>query len=182
MMTTDHTSLTPRRNNCRRPRETDDNIENGNDNLPSTFVANLAITEVNNASSTALTPSRSNYDYRMLEIHPQAFFSGVENPLPIILDSRASLCITHDAADFIGTMERSTIPRQLGGLAQGLLIVGKGLVEWSFMTDAGNILPIKLEAFLVPDAGQRLLSPQALFQQGRYMGYFKLDIGKGYLF
>ncbi len=69
----------------------------------------------------------------LMEIHPQAFIAGVSDMLPIIFDTGASLCVTHALSDFVTLLQRSDIPTQLGGLAHGLAIEGKGSVEWAFL-------------------------------------------------
>jgi hypothetical protein len=126
-------------------------------------------------------PNSSDLDLIPLEIHPKAFIKGIKTFLPIIVDTGASLCVTHDKNDFVTPLTSSSIPRQLGGLAHGLSISGKGLVNWTFISDSGKILRLIIEVYYVPSAGVRLLSPQSLFQQGRHKGRFVLDQDKGLL-
>jgi hypothetical protein len=115
-------------------------------------------------------------------MHPQAFLAGINNYISIIIDTGASLCVTFDRNDFISELKSSSIPRQLGGLANGLPICGKGMVEWTFISDEGKLLSLTIEVYYVPSAGQRLLSPQALFQQSPYEGKFEIDKEDGKLF
>ncbi len=121
------------------------------------------------------------HDTAYIGIHPQAFLADV-GVMPIVFDSGASLCVTPVMDDFVDTkLQKSDIPTQLGGLAHGLNIEGKGQVDWAFMSDAGTVIQLSVEAYYVPSASHRLLSPQSLFQQGSYQGTFVVDSGYGSL-
>ena len=79
---------------------------------------------------------------------------------PIIFDSGASLAITFDRSDFVGPIR--PLSSHLGGLASGLAIKGIGTVYWKFRTEK-SVLTVVASAYYVPDAKQRLISPQRLF-------------------
>ena len=81
---------------------------------------------------------------------------------PVIFDSGASLAISFNESDFIGSI-RPLDNHQLGGLANGLKIEGIGTVHWKFRTKEGSIMTLISSAYYVPKAKARLLSPQRLF-------------------
>ena len=146
--------------------------------------ANVGVSEGDSRGKMATTYSvlpRTNKASQVFPVHPQAFYTGVDAIEPIILDTGASLCVSHSLSDFIGGLLTSEHPRQLGGLAHGLPIEGKGTTEWAFTSDQGQLYKLRFEAYYVPTAKQRLLSPQALFQQGRHKGKFSVDDGIGIL-
>ena len=96
--------------------------------------------------------------------------SGISDCVPVIFDMGASLAITPSWHDFIGPI--TPIPGlHLGGMANGMLIGGKGMIEWSFRTQAATVI-IKSECYLVPDCLVQLISPQRLFKAARITGEF----------
>ena len=64
--------------------------------------------------------------------------NGMIDCFPIIFDSGASLAITPFKDDFTNDIQIPEKELQLGGLAQGLSIKGKGTVKWSFQSPEGN--------------------------------------------
>jgi hypothetical protein len=84
---------------------------------------------------------------------------------PVIWDTGASLSVSHEAADFVSEVKPPPAPLVLKGLAKGLNIVGVGTIEWLVASEDGTPRLLRLEAYLVPAAGQRLLCPQAYIQQ-----------------
>jgi hypothetical protein len=109
---------------------------------------------------------------------PSAFMFFSNRPTtrqPVIFDTGASLAITPDKTDFDGPL---TIPKgdlRLGGMANGLKIVGMGPVTWTFSNGSAADVAIRGMAYYVPKATAQLLSPQRLFDastgiQGRYEG------------
>ena len=90
---------------------------------------------------------------------------------PIIFDSGASLAITFDRSDFVGPIR--PLSSHLGGLASGLAIKGIGTVYWKFRTEK-SVLTVVASAYYVPDAKQRLISPQRLFNS-------KQDVSRSFI-
>jgi hypothetical protein len=88
---------------------------------------------------------------------------GIAACFPIIFDSGASLAISPSKADFVGAI-KPTPGLRLGGMANGMIIEGKGIVEWSFRSGPTTII-VKSECYLVPDSKVRLISPQRLFNR-----------------
>jgi hypothetical protein len=94
---------------------------------------------------------------------------------PVIFDTGASLAIIPYLTDFTAQPLMTTRDLRLGGMANGLLIAGTGLVTRSFQTIIGVDLPVKTMAYYVPGAKVRLLSHQRVFdldsgKGGRYFG------------
>ena len=82
---------------------------------------------------------------------------GLGDLFAIIVDSGASLSISPHKSDFIGPIQPVNL--RLGGMADGMIIEGRGKVEWSFKTQNGKTLTIKTLCYYVPDCKARLLSP-----------------------
>ena len=89
--------------------------------------------------------------------------TGLGDLFFIIVDSGASLSISPHKSDFVGTIQK--VDLRLGGIANGMIIEGKGKVEWSFVTQNGRTLTIKTLCYYVPDCKARLISPQRLFSK-----------------
>jgi hypothetical protein len=49
---------------------------------------------------------------------------------------------------------------RLGGMANVIKIAGSGTIAWTFTTKDGTEVQIRTEAYHVPAAKQRILSPQ----------------------
>jgi hypothetical protein len=82
---------------------------------------------------------------------------------PIIFDTGAILAITPSKADLIDF--QSTSNMTLGGMANGISIEGNWTVYWTFQQQDGKQLTLKTQAYYVPKATSRLLSPQRLFDK-----------------
>jgi hypothetical protein len=54
---------------------------------------------------------------------------------------------------------------RLGGMANGIEIVGIGKIAWTFTAKDGTEFQVPTEAYYVPDAKQKLLSPHRLFDK-----------------
>ena len=80
----------------------------------------------------------------------------------VIFNSGASLAISPSKDDFVGEIKRFPQERRLGGMAQGMLIEGIGVVHWSFKSGNTHLI-IKTKCYYVPDSKARLISPQRLF-------------------
>ena len=85
---------------------------------------------------------------------------------PVIFDSGASLAISPMKEDFVGPITTFTKPRFLGGMANGMPIVGMGTVQWCFKA-VDKILVIHSKCYYVPDCKARLISPQRLFNKSK---------------
>ena len=82
---------------------------------------------------------------------------------PIIWDSGASISITNQTQDFIGTIQ--PLPNfNVKGIANRMKATGRGFVLWSVLDTEGKLRQLKLPAFLVPKTNARLLSTQSLLQ------------------
>ncbi len=82
----------------------------------------------------------------------------------LIWDTGASHCITFCKEDFSGGISFYKEPKIATGLAQGLKILGEGQVNWEVQLNDGTMHVITLEAYYIPGANRRLLSPQQLLQ------------------
>jgi hypothetical protein len=111
----------------------------------------------------------------VMSLHVQAVMSDIADVFPILIDSGASICITHMASDFVTPIVAPSQPQIIGGLAHGLPIEGRGYVDWTFLMDEGTFRVFRILVCYVPKANRRLLSPQAVDQQGRDPVRFLID-------
>ncbi|KAI2491142.1 hypothetical protein MHU86_23428 [Fragilaria crotonensis] len=84
--------------------------------------------------------------------------------IPVIWDSGASVTISPEKLDFVGTISRLSTITQLNGIAKGLRIEGEGKVHWSFHDATGKLRTLELPAYYVPKIRVRLLSTTSLLQ------------------
>ena len=82
----------------------------------------------------------------------------------VIWDSGASVTISPDKRDFVGTISPPSTITQLNGIAKGLRIEGEGKVHWSFHDSSGKLRTLELPAYYVPKIRVRLLSTTSLLQ------------------
>ena len=80
----------------------------------------------------------------------------------MIVDSGASVCISHDRRDFVGPITKPGVITKLQGIAKGLKIEGQGHVLWTFHDAHGQLRSLKLPAYYVPSCKVRLLSTSAI--------------------
>lgn len=80
----------------------------------------------------------------------------------VIFDSGASRAISGHKEDFCTPIKPLPTPLKLGGMANGLDIMGMGQVKWSFCTGTETIV-IRTTCYYVPGTKARLISPQRLF-------------------
>jgi len=98
-----------------------------------------------------------------------------DEPPTAIVDTGASLTITHCKDDFV-TYQPTSGGKVLKGLVAGAPVDGVGVVEW--IVEVGNkTVSLKLRALHVPSAGKRLLCPQQLHQE-LYPGMPDSTIGR----
>jgi hypothetical protein len=81
----------------------------------------------------------------------------------VIFDTGASLAITPELSYFVSTLKPLARPMKLGGMANGIKIKGIGIIAWTFTAKDGTEVQIHTEELYVPEAKQRLLSLQRLF-------------------
>jgi hypothetical protein len=98
---------------------------------------------------------------------PQKFRTAIpqKKVFPLVWDTGASLCLSHDKKDFIGPIT-PVEPDQLklSGISEQLNISGIGQVSWAILDDAGLIRILTLPCLYVPSAKMRLLSVSSLLQ------------------
>jgi hypothetical protein len=96
--------------------------------------------------------------------------------MTVIFYTGASLSITPELLDFVSPLEPLTQPMKLGGMANGIQIKGIGIIAWTFTAKYGTEVQIRTEAYYVPEANQRMLSPQRLFNKKKgIFGYYSGD-------
>ena len=85
--------------------------------------------------------------------------------VPIIVDSGASVSLTHSMQDFI-SYEVYANPTMVTGITSGLQIQGQGTIAWHVVNDHGHVVPIIVRNVqYVPELPMRLFSPQQLLRQ-----------------
>ena len=91
--------------------------------------------------------------------HPKACQAAMshEDTFSLIWDSGASMCITGDKRDFIDAIQPIS-GAKIRGIVSGLSIKGYGHVQWSVLDNKGKLRHLKLPAYYIPKAQQRLLS------------------------
>ena len=97
---------------------------------------------------------------------PSRFRSSMSNNavFPVIWDSGASVTISPDKSDFVGSIVSPSTITQLKGIAKGLRIEGQGNVRWCVHDTLGNLRTLTLPAYYVPKIRIRLLSTTSLLQ------------------
>jgi hypothetical protein len=81
----------------------------------------------------------------------------------IVFDTGCTFAISPDITDFITyhTVPKTATIQTAGGPTK---ISGHGIVEWTLLSEDGNLIPLQVPCQHVPAAKMRLLSPQALCQ------------------
>ncbi len=92
----------------------------------------------------------------------------------IIFDSGASCSVSHDLHNFPLGIVPSPQGKVLGGIANGLPILGTGDLNWIVDTSQ-SFLTLCHKDLYVPSAGRGLLSPQWLLQHDAFSGSFSLN-------
>jgi hypothetical protein len=87
-----------------------------------------------------------------------------ESTYPVIWDSGASISISHDREDFVGSLTSPGVGTVLKGIVKGLSIQGQGHVMWAMQDESGQLRALKLPAYYVPKARIKLLSTTSLLQ------------------
>jgi hypothetical protein len=134
-----------------------------------------------NESTTELESNLAPSDLALCELIGNTMMSPIVNNamsqwiMTVIFDTGASLAITPELSDFVSPRKPLARPMKLGGMANGIEIKGIGIIAWTFTAKDGTEVQIRTEAHLVPEAKQRLLSPQRLFNKkkgifGSYSG------------
>jgi hypothetical protein len=86
-----------------------------------------------------------------------------DNLKQIVLDTGCTFAVSPDKTDFITyhTVQNMTMIQTAEGPTK---ILGHGMVEWTLVSDSGNLISLQVPCQHVPAAKMRLLSPQALCQ------------------
>ena len=98
---------------------------------------------------------------------PLRFFRSMAHDpstMQLIWDSGASISITPNKDDFIGSLNDVPSTIKLNGLAKGLEIAGAGTIEWNVLDTTGHLCTLKLPAYYVPTSPVHLLSTTSLLQ------------------
>ena len=82
----------------------------------------------------------------------------------LIFDTGASISISNAASDFV-SWDPMPHHRYLQGITSKTSVQGSGMVRWEMYDDDGALHVIQTQAYYVPDAKARLLSPQAYLRQ-----------------
>jgi hypothetical protein len=85
--------------------------------------------------------------------------------MTVIFDIGANLAITPELSDFLSPPKPLARSMKAGGIANGIEIKGIGIIGWTFTAKDGTEDQIPTEAYYVPEAKHRLLSPQRLFNK-----------------
>ena len=99
---------------------------------------------------------------------PSAFFSADRNTVPVIFDTGASLAITSSNEDFVKPSQPLHSPLFLGGMADGLEVMGIGEISWTFVADDNTEVQIFTDGYYVPQGKAR--SPQRIFNNKEFQG------------
>jgi hypothetical protein len=107
-------------------------------------------------------------DSAALALHsPAAFHAGLSttDSFPIVWDTGASYSLSPHESNFGETLQSLDAPLQLNGLASGLAVTQKGVVNWIVQADDSSQKILTTEAYFAPGANVRLLSSQTYMQQ-----------------
>jgi len=92
---------------------------------------------------------------------------AISSAVSLILDTGASVSITHSPADFISSI-RPVQHTTLQGIAEGLTVKGLGTVRYAVQDDAGKVRHLTIpDVLYVPDCPSRLICPRQLLQSTR---------------
>ncbi len=89
---------------------------------------------------------------------PHCYLNETLNAI-LIVDTRASFCITPHHSDFI-TYQPSSM--KIKDLSSTNRAKGEGILQWKVEDSKGNIVALDLQGYHVKSAEVRLLSPQVL--------------------
>ena len=90
---------------------------------------------------------------------PRAYNGSINNGLPLIVDTGASVCITPRREDFIFYRDSKV---KIKDLSKTNTVAGEGIVRWKVRDKTGKIVNLDLPGYHIPNAEVRLLSPQVL--------------------
>jgi hypothetical protein len=130
-----------------------------------------SVVEINGAEDGPLDhlpPTKPGFNAAMQGINflPGGTSSSAASRFPVIFDSGASIAITGDRNDFVGTLQAPPPGLTIGGMARGAKVEGIGLVKWKFKTSSGA-MTLAVVCYYVPACSARLLSPQRLFKKSK---------------
>ena len=100
-------------------------------------------------------------------MHGEAVHNKLRNSgkFLVIWDSGASICITNDKDDFIGTMTPPQKYLTVKGISTALKLKGSGNVCWTFLNVEGELQDIVVDAYNVPDIQTKILSTSVFCKQ-----------------
>ena len=101
---------------------------------------------------------------KTLEEMPQGLLTSTDS-FQLIVDSGCTLSSTPDPLDFIpGTLQPLIHPVRMDGIAGGLTVTKSGTVRYEIIDDRGDVHPLEMQAYYLPQLKTRLLSPQAFLK------------------
>jgi transposase InsO family protein len=77
---------------------------------------------------------------------------------PVLFDSGANCCLTHNKEDFVGPYAASDDGQMIDGIGKSIKIEGRGTVAWTFMGINGMYRTLKLPCYYVPTSHSRIAS------------------------
>jgi hypothetical protein len=92
--------------------------------------------------------------------------AGVAPDVPIVIDTGASTSLTPFREDFIGPIEPASISK-VTSIGATPTVEGEGTASWNIVDCFGHVKTITTRAFLIPEAGVRLYSPQSHFKSAQ---------------
>eukprot|EP00957_Ditylum_brightwellii_P109073 8320927-Ditylum_brightwellii.AAC.1 len=82
----------------------------------------------------------------------------------LIFDTGASMFVSFDATDFIGTIHPLS-QQTLAGLSEKMKVKGEEVVQWQLRDDYGHMQTIQTSVYYVPQAQVQIFSPQSYYQE-----------------
>ena len=107
--------------------------------------------------------------------HNPRELEGIPGLKTAVADTGASSICRIKKEDFVpGSYAVLVKPIEMGGIAGGLKVVGKGKTQFEFVTAKGKIIRIARDAYHVPDLPVDLVPPQKIMRTAKD-GWFKIN-------
>jgi len=104
-----------------------------------------------------------------------AKYSRLDELFDLIIDTGASISITHDIRDFVGPLTPlSPAESTVSGLSSNVLAQGIGMIVWNLHDEHGKIRKITTPGYYIPESQMRLFSPISYFRHHGNKGSFSL--------